>query len=629
MSLFTRVGLRLPILLLPVLSLALSAQGLEYVKEHYTKREVMVPMRDGTALFTSIYAPRDASKTYPFIMQRTPYSVAPYGEDKFKADLGPTALFGTEGFIFVFQDVRGRFMSEGAFNNMTPHLEKKTSPSDIDESTDTYDTIEWLLKNVPGNNGRVGQWGISYPGFYTAAGMIGAHPALRASSPQAPVTDWFTGDDFHRNGALWLPHGFNFMATFGLPRPKPTTEWGKRFEHGTPDGYDFFLNKMGALSNADPRFLHGQVAFWNDMMAHPDFDAFWQARNLRPHLKDIRPAVLTVGGWFDAENLFGALQVHEYVQKQSPATTNFLVMGPWVHGGWNRTPGDKLGDVKFGAKTSEYFQKEVEFPFFMHYLKDAPSPRLSAATVFETGRNVWHHMDQWPPKKLSAAKVYFQPAGSLGFAAPKPGKPFDEYISDPARPVPFWPGIDTGMVKEYMVADQRFVSTRPDVLVFETPVLDKDLTVAGPIQVHLRVSMSGTDADFVVKVIDVWPNDYKDPDEKLPPRAKYSPLGGMEQMVRGEVMRGKFRHSLAKPEPFEPNVPTPVDYQLNDIFHTFQKGHRLMVQVHSTWFPLMDRNPQVFMDINKAKDSDFKKATIRLYHSPAQASHLVLPVLEQ
>ncbi|MBL0210037.1 MAG: CocE/NonD family hydrolase [Holophagaceae bacterium] len=623
-----RVGLRLPLLLLPILSTVLPAQGLDYVKEHYSKREVMVPMRDGAALFTCIYTPKDTAKTYPFIMQRTPYSVAPYGEGKFKTDLGPTALFGKEGFIFVYQDVRGRFLSEGTFNNMTPHLENKTKPTDVDESSDTYDTIEWLLKNVTGNNGRVGMWGISYPGFYAAAGMIGAHPALKASSPQAPVTDWFTGDDFHRNGALWLPHGFNFMATFGLPRPKPTTEWGRRFEHGTPDGYDFFLNKMGALSNADPRFLHGQVAFWNEMMEHPDFDAFWQSRNLRPHLKDIKPAVLTVGGWFDAENLFGALQVHDKVGKQSPATTNFLVMGPWVHGGWNRTPGDKLGDVKFGARTSEYFQKEVEFPFFMHYLKDAPAPKLSTATVFETGRNVWRHLDQWPPRTAKSTEVYFQPGGRLGFAVPPQGGGFDEYISDPARPVPFWPGIDTGMVREYMVADQRFVSTRPDVLVFETSVLDKDLTVAGPIQVHLRVSVSGTDADFVVKVIDVWPDDYRDPDEKLPPRAKYSPLGGTEQMVRGEVMRGKFRDSLSKPEPFEPDVPTAVDYQLNDIFHTFRKGHRLMVQVHSTWFPLMDRNPQVFLDINKAKDSDFKKATIRLHHNRAQASSLVLPVLE-
>lgn len=628
MSFFPRVGLRFPFLLLPVLTVSLGSQGVDYVKEHYTKREVLVPMRDGTGLFTAIYAPKDGSKTYPIILERTPYSVAPYGEGQFKKDLGPSELFGKEGFIFVFQDVRGRMMSEGTFNNMTPHLEKKAKPTDIDESSDTYDTIEWLLKNVPGNNGRVGQWGISYPGFYTAAGMIDAHPALKASSPQAPVTDWFTGDDFHRNGALWLPHGFNFLATFGQPRPKPTTEWGKGFEHGTPDGYAFFLKKMGALSNADPRFLHGRIAFWNDMMAHPNFDAFWLARNLRPHLKDIKPAVLTVGGWFDAENLFGALQVHASLGKQSPATTHFLVMGPWIHGGWHRTPGDKLGDIRFGSKTSEYFQKEVEFPFFMHYLKDGPAPKFTAATMFETGRNVWHHLDQWPPKNAKPLKVFFEPGGGLGFAQPSKGSAFAEYVSDPARPVPFWPGVDLGMVREYMVADQRFVSRRPDVLVFETPVLDKDLTVAGPIQVQLRVSVSGTDADFVVKVIDVWPDHHKDPLEKLPPRAKYSPLGGMEQMVRGEVMRGKFRQSLSKPIPFQPHVPTPVDYQINDIFHTFQKGHRLMVQVHSTWFPLMDRNPQVFMDINQAKDSDFKKATIRLYHTPEQPSNLVLSVVE-
>ncbi len=617
-------------LLLASLPSLLAAQGLDYVKEHYTKREVLIPMRDGVKLFTAIYVPKDLGRTYPVMLNRTPYSVAPYGEDKLKSDLGPSPLFGKEGFIFVYQDVRGRLMSEGTFVNMTPHLDVKEGPKDIDESSDTYDTIDWILKNVAGTNGRVGQWGISYPGFYTAAGMIGAHPALKASSPQAPVTDWFTGDDFHRNGALWLPHAFNFMMNFGQARPKPTSAWPTPYDHGTADGYAFF-QAMGGLGHSnDAKYAGNRIAFWTEMLEHPTFDAFWQARNLRPHLKDVKPAVLTVGGWFDAENLFGALQVHKALQAQSPATDARLVMGPWVHGGWARGKGDRLGDVRFGSATSETYQAEVEFPFFMHHLKDAPDPKLPKATVFETGTNAWRRLDAWPPKEAKATAVWFDAGKRLSWAAPA-AKGAEAYVSDPEKPVPFWNGIDIGMPKEYMVADQRFAARRPDVLVFETGPLDRDLTLAGPIQVHLVASTTGTDADFVVKVIDVYPDDVKDPEAKAPESpwdARASKLGGMQQLVRGEVMRGKFRRSLSKPEPFRPGVPAKVDYALNDVFHTFRKGHRLMVQVQSTWFPLMDLNPQRFMDISKATAKDFRAATIKIHRGGADGSRLVLPVLE-
>ncbi len=351
-----------------------AAQGLEHIKAHYTKYEYRIPMRDGKRLFTAVYVPKDADQRYPILVMRTPYSVRPYGVDQYKSDLGPSPLFGKAGYIFVYQDVRGRWMSEGEFVNMRPHRAQKEGPTDIDESTDTYDTIDWLLKQVHNHNGKVGQWGISYPGFYTAAGMIDAHPGLKAVSPQAPIVDWFVGDDFHHNGALFLPHLFNFIATFGRPRPEPTKKEPARFEHGTPDGYDFFL-KMGPLANADRKYFKGDVAFWNDVMKHGTYDVFWQGRNLRPHLKRIRPAVMTVGGWFDAENLFGALHTYRGVEATSE-TTNILVMGPWVHGGWGgQGAGDKLGDVSFNSKTAEYYREKIELPFFEHHLRDSPLPR--------------------------------------------------------------------------------------------------------------------------------------------------------------------------------------------------------------------------------------------------------------
>jgi len=597
------------------------AQGVEYIKSHYTKYEYRIPMRDGVRLFTSVYIPKDQTQRYPIMLSRTPYGVQPYGVDEYKSDLGPSPPFGTEGYIVVYQDVRGRWMSEGEFVNMRPHRPHKTSTQEIDESTDTFDTIDWLLKRVPNHNGRVGMWGISYPGFYTAAGMIDAHPALKAASPQAPVTDWFTGDDWHHNGAFLLPHAFNFMSSFGHPRPEPTKKSRDRFDHGTPDGYSFFL-RMGPLANANARYFKDDVPFWNEIMQHGTFDEFWKAHNLRPHLRNIKPAVMTVGGWFDAENLFGALETYRNVEASSPGATNVLVMGPWRHGGWSREDGSMLGPVPFASKTGEFYRERIEFPFFQYYLKGKGSPSFPEAWVFETGTNQWKTYDVWPPRNAHRRSLFLQAGGGLAFDPPAGSDEtgFDEYVSDPARPVEYIDQIEIRMTGDYMVQDQRFASRRPDVLVYEGPELTADMTIAGPILARLFVSTSGTDSDWVVKLIDVYPDDYS-----VAGAGESAPkFGGYQQLVRGDVMRGKFRNSLEKPEPFSPDQPTAVNFTLQDVAHTFRAGHKIMVQIQSTWFPLIDRNPQKFLDIYSAKESDFQKATQRVYRTSQKPSHLEL-----
>jgi putative CocE/NonD family hydrolase len=595
------------------------AQGLEYVKAHYTKYEYRVPMRDGVRLFTAVYLPKDPGQRYPIMLLRTPYSVRPYGIDAYRSLLGPSEHFGRDGYIVVYQDVRGRWMSEGQFVNMRPHRPQKNSPQEIDESSDTFDTIEWLIKNMPGHNGRVGMWGISYPGFYTAAGMIDAHPALKAASPQAPVTDWFTGDDWHHNGALFLPHAFNFMSSFGHPRPEPTKKGRERFDHGTPDGYAFFL-RLGPLANANARYFKDDVPFWNEMMQHGTFDEFWKTRNLRQHLRNIKPAVMTVGGWFDAENLFGALETYKNVEANSPGANNFLVMGPWSHGGWAGGDGSSLGSVPFSSKTAEYFREKIQFPFFQYYLKGNGSPSLPEAWVFETGTNQWRTHDTWPPRGTRPRSLFLQPGGALGFEPPRDsdGAAFDEYASDPSRPVEYIDQIEIRMTGDYMIQDQRVASRRPDVLVYEGPELATDLSIAGPVQARLFVSTSGTDSDWVVKLIDVYPDDYGPSDDESSP----AKLGGYQQLVRGDVMRGKFRNSLEKPEPFAPDQPTVVNFTLQDVAHTFRAGHKIMVQIQSTWFPLVDRNPQKFVDIYTAQESDFQAATQRVYRTSQMPSRL-------
>lgn len=604
-----------------LLSIAAWGQGIEWVKANYTKYEVLVPMRDGIKLFTSIYAPKDQSRQYPIILSRTPYSVSPYGVDQYKEDLGPSPLFAKDGFLIVYQDVRGRNFSEGMFSNMTPHKPVKKGPTDVDESTDTYDTIEWLVKNLPNNNGRVGTWGISYPGFYTAAGMVDSHPAHKLASPQAPITDWFVGDDFHHNGALYLPHAFNFLVSFGQPRPEPTFQRGTPFDHKTPDGYQFFRD-LGPLYNANERYMKNNVQFWTDMMKHPNYDEFWQSRNLRPHLKGIKPEVLTIGGWFDAENLFGALNVFKSVEKQGHEKGNRIVMGPWWHGQWARDDGAHIGDISFNSKASVWYRENVELPYFKHVLKDGPDPKLPKALVFETGTNQWRRYEQWPPKSAEVKSLYLGSNGKLSFSPPA-SDGFDEYPSDPAKPVPYIPQISNRMTREHMVMDQRFTASRPDVLVYVTDELTEDLILAGPVTPSLFFSTTGTDSDVIVKVIDVFPNDYPDPT----PNPNNVHMGGYQMMVRGDVFRARFRESFSAPKAFAPGKPEKVEWNLPDINHCFRKGHRLMVQVQSTWFPLVDRNPQKFVDnINEAREADFQKATQRVWRSPGTASQIRVTV---
>jgi len=596
-----------------------------YIAQHYAKHEYMIPMRDGVKLFTVVYSPRDTSINYPILLNRTPYSVAPYGKNKYISELGPSTLFKEEGYIFVNQDVRGMFMSEGTFIEMRPYIPDKKSNKDIDESTDTYDTIDWLIKNVAHNNGKAGIYGISYPGFYAAMGVIDAHPALKAASPQAPIADWFIDDDFHRNGAFWLPHAFWFYNGFGVPRLERIDHWPESvFKTDNPDGYDFFL-KMGSFRNTTEKFFQHKIPFWDTIMAHPDYDSFWQARNSLPHFNNIKPAVMVVGGWFDAEDLYGALNTYKSIENKNKDNHNTLVMGPWFHGGWERSNGDSLGNIYFGSKTSTYYQENIELPFFNYYLKGKGSFNQPEAYVFETGSNEWKQFSQWPPDNVHQENLYFHIGKSLSFNKPKESKKlFDEYISDPAHPVPYTQQITQHMLKEYMDEDQRFAVKRNDVLVYETDPLNKDITLAGPIEANLYVSTSGTDADWVVKLIDVFP----DSAIGVPSNQDNGKMGGYQMMVRGDIMRGKYRNSFSKPEPFIPNKITKISFQLQDVLHTFKKGHRIMAQIQSSWFPLADRNPQKFENIYFANDSDFQKTTQKVYFSKEFPSNIKVLILQ-
>lgn len=615
------------ILLFLTLTLQLQAQtetDSAFVRDHYKKIERYIKMRDGIRLFTSIYIPKDNSRKYPFLINRTPYTVAPYGEDQYKKSLGPSMLFAREGYIFVYQDVRGKWMSEGSYEDIRPHLTIKKSKKDIDESTDTYDTIDWLIKNIKGNNGKAGIYGISYPGFYSTASLPGAHPALKAASPQAPVTNWFIGDDFHHNGALFLADAFSFYSSFGVPRPKPITpdKGPARLNYHTRDNYKFYLD-LGPLRNVKEKYFGDSIKFWNDLVSHGTYDQFWKARLITPHLKSVKPATLVVGGFFDAEDCYGALATYQAIEKQNSGNNNTLVMGPWFHGGWARSAGDMFGDIKFGQPTSTWYQENVEFPFFQHYLKGAPAPDQPEALIFETGRNEWKRYSVWPPKEIRQQKLFFQADHKLSFSAPSKTESFDEYLSDPSSPVPYEDGVHLQRTREYMIGDQRFASRRPDVMVYQTEVLEKDITLAGPVIADLMVSTSGTDADYVVKLIDVYPDDYPN----NVPNPNNVEMGGYQMLVRGEVMRGKFRNSFEKPEPFVPGQVTQVKYTLPDVAHTFKAGHRIMIQVQNSWYPLVDRNPQKFVDIYNAEEKDFQKATHRIYHDKVNASGVILPVL--
>ncbi len=608
------------------------AVNTEFIRGNYTKFEYRITMRDGVKLFVNAYVPKDVfseGKTYPILMERTPYNVAPYGADKYPATLGPSEYFARDKFIFAYCDVRGRFMSEGDYTIIRPHKAVKNGPKDTDESSDTYDTIDWMIHNVPGNTGKVGLWGISQPGFYAAAGMIDAHPALVAVSPQAPVTDYFMGDDVYHNGAFMLSHRFNFYNGFrgreGPPAPPPQA---LPFQYPTEDGYQFFLD-IGSLANVNEKFFKNQQPYWNANLEHSTYDEFWQSRAIWRHLKNIKPAVMVVGGWYDTEDPMGPLKQFHTMEKdaQSPLT---LVMGPWNHGGFARGDGDRLGNISFGSATAAFYRESIEFPFFLYHLKSRGDGKFPKAWLFQTGLNQWRKMDVWPPAKSQMTTLYFGDKGRLGTDAPKAAG-FDEYISDPAKPVPYVSSFSPRILNTYMTEDQRFAARRPDVLAYETEPLEQDFTVMGPIRVDLKVSTTGTDSDFDVKVIDVFPADFPDynitnPPTTLPAGTARVPLGGYQQLVRGEPFRGKFRKGFEKPVPFEPGKPDRIAFELPDIAHTFRAGHRIMVQVQSSWFPLTDRNPQKFMEIPRALAPDFQKATQRIYFGAGDGSKIEIRV---
>ncbi len=606
-----------------------------WVREHYAKIEKMIPMRDGINLFTAIYVPTDSAEKHPILFVRTPYSCSPYGPDKFSSRLYESYWINylKAGYIIALQDVRGKYMSEGDFMDVRPFNPNKKG-TEFDEASDTYDAIDWMVKNVPGNNQRVGVFGISYPGFYATMAALSGHPALKAVSPQAPVTDWFQGDDFHHNGVFFLLDGFGFYSGFGKPSPHPTTQGSPGFSIPGQDNYDFFL-KTGALKNFSA-IMGDSIRFWNDMMNHSDYDAWWKARNPRNFVDNIKPAMLVVGGLFDAEDCFGAWNLYKSIESKSRNTDNRLVMGPWFHGGWGgRSDGSYLGNVRFGEKTSEYYQQHIEIPFFEFYLRLKGTVRdIAEANIFFSGENKWRMLQQWPPRNMVNSNLYLLNNGKLSLdIAPEPTKApqtgFSEYISDPAHPVPYTEDVHTGRTREYMTDDQRFASRRTDVLSFSTEVLTEDISLGGPVVADLMTSLSTTDADFVVKLIDVFPDDFQyDKAVYGKGNGKEYPMGGYQMLVRGEIMRGKFRNSFEKPEPFVPGKITEVKYSLPDIAHTFKKGHKIMVQIQSSWFPLADRNPQKFTDIYHCNDADFQKASTRIYHDALHASKIIIPVLK-
>ncbi len=596
------------------------------VSQNYTKQMFSIPMRDGVKLHTTIYAPRDASKKYPFMMNRTPYSTQPYGQGEYDWRIGPSQYMENEKYIFVHQDVRGRWMSEGDYDNMRPHV---AGDSSIDESSDTYDTIDWLLKNVPNNNGKVGMWGISYPGFYTAAALAEHHPALVAASPQAPISDFFF-DDFHHHGA-YLQSYFVATSTFGYQHSGPTPkQWYQSLNPFSQDGWNFHMS-LGPMSQAG-RLFDDKNFFWKQLVEHPNYDEFWQKRSILPHLKNVKTNVMTVGGFFDAEDLYGPLKIYRELEKNNPDMFNTIVMGPWSHGDWARvtSPFAVVGKVAFGKNASDFYQRQVEAPFFAHFLKGIGDRPNVEALMFDTGVRKWRTFAKWPPAESAPVKHYLRSDRKLSIQPPAEGEAaFSTYTSDPGNPVPYRQRQDIKLQftpRQYMSDDQRFASARNDVLVFQSEPMTDELLLTGDILAHLKVSTTGTAADFVVKLIDVYPDDHP----FVPGSEQGLNFAGFQQMIRSEVIRGRFRNSYEKPEPFVAGAMDEINLPLQDVCHTFKKGHRVMIHVQSTWFPLIDRNPQKYVDnIFKAKPEDFIIATNRVFHEPDAASWIELRVFKK
>jgi uncharacterized protein len=603
---------------------------------NYTKMERLIPMRDGIKLFTSIYVPKDNKEKHPLLMERTPYSCAPYGEDRMKSFWNTYQMaYLHEGYIMVIQDVRGRWMSEGEFVNIRPFNPNKKTGKDVDEASDTYDAIDWLLQNIPNNNGKAGVFGISYPGFYSTMAAASNHPALVAVSPQAPVTNWFIGDDFHHNGAFFILDGFSFYSAlgsgFGAPHPRPTSVGPRTIDPPVHDNYKFYL-ETGSLP-AFARLMGDSISFWKDLYAHPNYDSWWKARDARNATKNLKPAMLWVGGLFDAEDNWGAWNSYKAAEANNPGKEfNKLIMGPWYHVQWANSDGTHLGNINFGSNTSVWYQANIEIPFFNYFLKGKGNlSAMAEATIFITGANTWRQFTRWPPAGKEDKPIYLQEKGNLDWKMPQPGSGFTEYLSDPSKPVPYTEDVHFLRTREYMTDDQRFAERRPDVVAFKTPVLTEDLTLTGVVKADLLVSVSTTDADFVVKLIDVLPDSlsYNAPDiyNNSDPVNIY-PMGGYEMLVHGEVFRGRYRNSFENPEPFVTGKIERVKFDIGDVAHTFKKGHRIMIQIQSSWFPLVDRNPQKFVNIYEAGDNDFQKAMIRIYHDDKYPSSILLPVLK-
>jgi uncharacterized protein len=597
-----------------------------FVKENYTKIDTNIVMRDGIKLKTIIYIPKDETEKYPFLIERTPYSAGPYGDTTYNNRIGPNKNLMAEKYIFVYQDVRGRYMSEGINLEVTPHIANKKINKDVDESSDTYDAIDWLVKNIQNNNGRVGLYGISYPGFYATASLPNAHPAIKAVSPQAPVTDEFMGDDANHNGAFFLMDNFNFMNYFGKERKGPIEDYGDQiFEYKTKDAYKFFL-ELGPIKNTQSSTYYNHKSYiWDEYLQHDTYDKYWQARNIRTHLTNIKPAVMVVGGWFDAEDLFGAINTYKAIEKQNPINKNHLVMGPWTHGAWAGGNWSKFTSHDFGSNTSKYYQDSLETTFFNFYLKDKGNFNAAEATVFETGSNQWKHYSTWPPAQSKTTDFYLIENKKISQNKSTTTNNFTEYVSNPANPVPYTKAVQGNRNNGYMAEDQRFASERKDVIFFETDSLAEDITLAGKIIADLQVAITGTDADFIVKLIDVLPSDEVAP--SFVPKTVV--MAGMQRLVRAEVMRGKFRESFTTPKAFIPNKITNVTFDMPDVCHTFKKRHKIMIQIQSSWFPLVDRNPQKFMPIPDADEKDFQKATIKIFHDKINASKIILPILNK
>jgi uncharacterized protein len=620
------------------LCMSLGAQNKDsiWVVNNYTKIERQISMRDGIKLFTSIYIPKDNSTDHPILMERTPYSCRPYGETKFKNFWNSYIIaYLKEGYIMVTQDVRGRWMSEGEFVDVRPFISDKKTNRDIDEASDTYDAIDWLIKNIPHNNGKVGVFGISYPGFFSTMAAASNHPALVAVSPQAPVTNWFIGDDFHHNGVLFILDAFSFYPAmgsgFGLPHPHPTASPSATIDIPVHDNYKFFL-KTGTLS-AFAKLVGDSISFWKDLYAHPNYDAWWKARDARNATRNLKPAMLWVGGLFDAEDNWGAWNSYIAAEANNKGKEfNKLVMGPWYHVQWANNDVTHLGNICFDSNTSLWYQENMEVPFFNYFLKGKGDvSKIAEANIFLTGANTWKQFDKWPPSGKEDKLLYFNDKEMLAWQRPASVSGISEYTSDPSKPVPYTEDVHFSRTREYMTDDQRFADRRPDVLSFKTGTLDDDVTVTGVVTADLQTSLSTSDADFVVKLIDVFPDNlsYNKPDiYSDEDKATSYPMGGYEMLVHGEIFRGRYRNSYENPEPFIPGKIERVKFDVGNVAHTFKKGHRIMVQIQSSWFPLADRNPQKFVNIYEAKESDFQKATIRIFHNASNASYIILPVLK-